>query len=124
MSENKIYKIELKKKNISRSDIIKYQLITFCFFNNISLTKLDIEFLVQLALKKVVELNKFCEEIGGENKIFSSSQSARNAINKAGIKKLIMKKGKNKKLIFINPELNLQVSGNILLDYKLLCYDS
>lgn len=113
-----------KKQRVTRLDIIKYQLVTFCFFNDITLTKLDINFLLELALRKSVELNKFCEEIGGPNKIFSSPQSARNAINKAGIKKLIIKKGKNKKLLYINPEIKLQVEGNIMLDYKFLFSES
>lgn len=113
-----------KKVRVSVSDIIKYQLLTFCFFNGITLTKFDLDFLVELARAKVAELNTFCEKIGGIDKIFSSPQSARNAINKASIKKLVIKKGKNKKLLYINPEIKLQVEGNIMLDYKFLARDS
>lgn len=113
-----------KKLKISKVDIIKYQLITFCFFQGITLTKLDIDCLVELAIQKQAELNTFCNHVGGPEKIFSSSQSARNAINKASQKNLVIKRGKNKKLLYINPEINLQVDGNIFLDFKYYAGDS
>ena len=113
-----------KKVRLAKTDIIGYQLITYCFFNNITLSKLDIDCLVQLAIRKQIELNKFCAEIGGSKLIFGSPQSVRNAINKASAKKLVIKKGKNKKLLFINPEINLQVDGSIMLDYKYLASES
>ena len=109
-----------KRARVTRTDIIKYQLVTFCFFKSITLTKLDLDFLVELAIRKKVELNVFCKEIGGPGKIFSSPQGARNAINKAGFKDLVIKRGKNKKLLYINPDINLQVEGKIMLDYKFL----
>ena len=52
--------------------------------------------------------------------IFKSSQSARNAITKAEKKNLLLKKGHNKKTISLNPDINVQPNGLVLLDYKIL----
>ena len=52
--------------------------------------------------------------------IFKSPQSARNAIAKASKKDLITKIGKNKKKILLNPAINVQTKGSVLLDYKIL----
>ena len=55
-----------------------------------------------------------------DKKIFKSSQSCRNALAKAEKKNLIIKKGSNKKTIIINPDMNIQTEGTILLDSKIL----
>mgnify|MGYP000565770838 CR=1 FL=1 len=47
-------------------------------------------------------------------------QSVRNALAKAEKRNLIVKQGKSKKKIKINPELKVQTDGNILLDYKIV----
>ena len=52
--------------------------------------------------------------------IFKSPQSARNAITKAEKKGLLSKSGNNKKTITINSNINIQTSGLVLLDYKIL----
>jgi hypothetical protein len=53
-------------------------------------------------------------------KIFSSAQSARNSLTKCEKKNLIIKEGKNKKKIYINPSVSVITSGNILLNLKIL----
>ena len=70
-----------------------------------------------------IELTKFCDFAVGKN-IFKSSQSARNAITKAEKKNLLVKKGHNKKTISLNPDINVQSSGLVLLDYKILGRES
>ena len=55
---------------------------------------------------------------------FKSCQSARNAINKAERKQLVIKSGKNKKTIKINDEINIQTDGVVLLDFKILGSES
>ena len=64
-------------------------------------------------------MTKFCLKIVSIN-IFKSPQSARNAITKAEKKGLLVKKGNNKKTITINSDINIQTSGLVLLDYKIL----
>lgn len=122
-------KVVERRMRINKLDIIKYQILTYCFFNGITVTSLVLDGLVQLALQSSAELNTFCMHIGGPNKIFSSAQSARNAINKISnnkdsSKNLVVKKGKNKKEIQLNPEMNIQAEGFIMLDYKFLASDT
>ena len=96
--------------------MIKYQIITFCFLNDLQLSKSDVECLLELAKKGSMNVTSFCKHISSLN-IFKSPQSCRNAVQKAKRKNLIMMDGKN---IIINPEMNIQVDGQILLDFKIL----
>jgi hypothetical protein len=78
-----------------------------------------------LSLSGPIELTHFCYDASSdEEMIFKSPQSVRNAINKAEKFKLVVKDDSNKKIILINPDLKIQVEGNILLDYKFLGDDS
>ena len=117
-----VKKVDFKLKvdiNVS----IKYQILTYCFFNDILLTRTDLEFLYELSLNSKIEISKFCE-ILTDRKIFKSSQSARNAISKIERKGLLIKTGNNKKTIKINKAINVQTNGLVLLDYKILGNDS
>lgn len=117
-----VNKVDLKMKvDIDLS--IKYQIITYCFFNNILISNSDLKFLAELSKNKDIELTKFCLKLV-EDKIFKSPQSARNAISKAERKKLIVKKGNNKKTISLEKNINVQIEGLVLLDYKILGYES
>ena len=98
---------------------IKYQILTYCFFNNILLSNSHLKFLCELAKNDNVELTKFCIDLVKQD-VFKSPQSARNAITKAEKKGLLSKKGTNKKTISINPNINVQKEGLVLLDYKVL----
>jgi hypothetical protein len=117
-----VNKVDLKMKvDIDLS--IKYQIITYCFFNNILISNSDLKFLAELSKNRNIELTKFCLKLV-EDKIFKSPQSARNAISKAERKKLIVKKGNNKKTISLEKNINVQIEGLVLLDYKILGYES
>ena len=113
-----VNKVDLKHQvdiNVS----IKYQIVTYCFFNDTLISNSDLKFLTELAKVQGIELTKFFDFAVGKN-IFKSSQSARNAITKAEKKNLLVKKGHNKKTISLNPDINVQSSGLVLLDYKIL----
>lgn len=98
---------------------IQYQILTHCFFNDIQISASDLKCLSELAKNNNIEITKFCE-LATEKSIFKSCQSARNAINKAERKQLVIKSGKNKKTIKINDEINIQTDGVVLLDFKIL----
>ena len=117
-----VNKVDLKHK-VGLHTSIKYQIVTYCFFNGITISKSDLEFLAILAKNPNIEISKFCNLLTGLT-IFKSSQSARNAINKITKKKLILKKGNNKKTISINNIINVQTDGYVLLDYKILGSES
>jgi hypothetical protein len=113
-----VNKVDLKQQvdiNVS----IKYQIVTYCFFNDIRISNSDLEFLSELSKSGKIELTKFCDRLVGET-IFKSSQSARNAITKAEKKGLLAKEGINKKTIMLNKAMNVQTKGLVLLDYKVL----
>jgi len=113
----------LKKVQMSKWDIVKYQILTYCYLKKITVSDSDLECLTLLSINGEQELTTFCTEVHTRN-IFQSSQTVRNALSKAEKKELILKQGRSKKKISINPELQVQVLGNILLDYKFLAVES
>ena len=117
-----VNKIE-KKAKVSKGDVIQYQILTYCFFNNIQISMSDLNCLYSLSLMEGIELTTFCEKIS-ELGIFKSSQSCRNALSKAEKKGLIIKDGNNRKTISLNPEMNIQTEGNLFLDFKILGIES
>ena len=113
-----VNKVEQKVK-VSLLQVIKYQILTYCFFNDIHISKSELDLLAELSKNPGVELPVFCKSVT-DKKIFKSQQSARNAISKAEKKKLLNKEGKNKKNIYIAEDMNVQSEGLVLLDIKIL----
>ena len=56
---------------MSKDEIIKYQILTHCFLNDIQISKSDLDCLCELAKKGIQELTSFCKDIS-EKKIFKS----------------------------------------------------
>ena len=108
-----------KKAMMNNWDVIKYQLLTHCYLYKIQVSEADLNCLTLLALEGEQELTNFCYKVF-DRKIFSSPQSARNSLAKCEKKKLIIKEGKNKKKIYVHPDIKLVSSGNILLNFKIL----
>ena len=117
-----VNKVDLKLQ-VDINETIKYQILTYCFFENILISNSDLKCLMELSKQPKTELTKFCIFLT-EQKIFKSPQSARNALAKAEKKKLIVKSGVNKKTISINKNINVQTDGLVLLDYKILGRES
>ena len=115
-----VNKVNIKAK-VSKDEVIKYQILTHCFLNNITISNSDLECLCELAKKGMKELTEFCKEISKRG-IFKSSQSCRNAITKAEKKNLIVKNGSNKKTISLN--MDIETEGTILLDIKVLGFEA
>jgi hypothetical protein len=113
-----VNKVDQKAK-VDIDTTIQYQIVTYCFFNDVQISNADLRCLAELAKQGEVELTLFCNDVTDMG-IFKSPQSARNAITKASKKQLVVKNGKNKKKIFLNKAMNVQTSGNVLLDYKIL----
>jgi len=112
-----------KKMKMSKWDIVKYQILTHCYINKISVSEADLNCLTYLAIEGDQELTNFCNKAHTKD-IFSSIQSVRNCLTKAEKKNLIKKEGKNKKKIFINPDIKVFCIGNILLDFKFLSIET
>lgn len=107
-----------KKVRTSLDRTLKYQILTYCFFNDIQISTADLDCLGLLAVMGEHELTEFCK-IAVTNSIFKSPQSARNAVNKAAKKGLIIKNGKSKKTVEISKQIEIP-SGIVLLDFKVL----
>jgi hypothetical protein len=112
-----------KKVKMSKDKVIKYQILTYCFLNNIQISLSDLNCLLELSKIKSTELTSFCELISSKG-IFKSSQSCRNALSKSEKKGLIVKEGKNKKIISLNKDMNIQTEDTILLDFKILSIET
>ena len=108
-----------KKIRTSLDKTLKYQILTYCFFNNIQVSTADLDCLGLLASLGEHELTDFCK-IAVDNQVFKSAQSARNAVNKAAKKGLITKNGKSKKSILLSQKIKIENKGVVLLDFKVL----
>jgi len=110
-----------KKVNMELNDVIKYQLITHCYIHKIKLNSSELECLTLLSILGNYDLADFCIKA---SYIFKNTQSARNCMVRLEKHDLIAKASKDnsskKKNIHLNPNINIQTSGNILLDYKFL----
>lgn len=112
-----------KRVKMDNWDIVKYQILTHCYLQKIIVSEADLDCLTFLAKTGETELTQFCS-LAAEKKIFQSPQTVRNALNKAETKNLITKEGRSKKKISLHPDLKVQTSGNILLDYKFLALET
>lgn len=114
-----------KRVKMPKWDIVKFQILTHCYINHIQMSESDLSCLTLLSFNQPIELTHFCYDASSEEDwIFKSSQTVRNCINKAEKNKLVIKDNNNKKIILINPTLQLQTEGIILLDFKFLSDDS
>jgi len=113
-----------KRVTLSKWNIVKFQILTHCYINNISMSESDLNCLTLLSFSEPVELTHFCYDCSEEESwIFKSPQTVRNCLNKSEKNGLIIKENNNKKIIKINPLLKIQSQGIIVLDYKFLGKD-
>ena len=108
-----------KKIKMGHRDIIKYQLITHCFMNDIQLSSNELDCLTLLGAYGEHELSEFCNA-AVEESIFKTSQTVRNFLTKASKLKMVDKDGTNKKKISLIEKLGIQSKGNIILDFKIV----
>ena len=110
-----------KKVKMPKWDIVKFQILTHCYINRIAMSESDLNCLTLLSMTGPIELTHFCYDASSdEQMIFKSPQTVRNAINKAMKNMLVIKDDEDKKIIKLNPNLQVQTEGDILLDYKFL----
>jgi len=114
-----------KRVKMPKWDVIKFQILTHCYINRITVSESDLNCLTLLSINEPIELTSFCYDASVEEEgIFKSPQTVRNCINKAEKNGLVVKDTNNKKVIMINPNLKIQTQGNVLLDYKFLGNDT
>jgi hypothetical protein len=108
-----------KKVVLPHRDIIKYQLVTECFINDVQASNSELNCLTLLGVSGECELADFCNAAVNEG-VFKTSQTVRNFLTKAEKLKLVIKDGNSRKKIKLNPSLKVQTKGNIVLDYKMI----
>jgi len=121
-----------KKVNMSLEDIIKFQVITYCYIHKITISEADLSCLTLLGLNKKAELSDFCNAccdpeqrdkeptIPYQKVIFKTPQTVRNCIARMKNYNIINKDGLgHNKTIELNPELSIQAQGNVLLNFKM-----
>lgn len=118
------------KKNLrmDKELIVRFQILTYCYLNDINISKAELECFALLAIVGQTDMKSFCEYIA-EKKIFTSSQVVRNSLNfhektDEPKSKLIVKEGNFRKKVGINPDIPIVTEGNILLDYTFLYHES
>jgi len=112
----------VKKGVMTKWEVVKYQLLTYCFIKKIKVSDAELECLV-LSVIENDDLNILCRR-ACELNIFKTPQSVRNSLNKLEKKNLIFKTGKNKKKLFINNDVGIIKEGNILLNYNFLSVET
>lgn len=112
-----------KKVRMGLYDIVRYQILAYCYVNRLQVTDSDLDCLTTLAIAGESDLTEFCLLIT-EKRIFKSTQSVRNCLVKLERSGLINKEGKTKKKIGVNPKLTVQTKGNILINHKFFHVDT
>jgi len=114
-----------KRVKMPKWDVVKFQILTHCYINHITMSESDLNCLTLLSFNEPLELTHFCYDASADEEwIFKSPQTVRNCINKAEKNGLVIKDTDNKKLIKLNPILKIQNKGIVLLDYKFLGNDT
>lgn len=125
-----------KQVQLGIEEIIRFQIITHCYINRITMSELDIDCLTFLGVVGKVELTDFCKHMAEKrlNKKLSawktkarrpesSPQTIRNILIRAEKEKLLFKEGTGRKKISLSPDLKIQTVGNIMLNYKFICLE-
>ena len=96
--------------------LIRYQLVMYCFVNEIHLSPNQLTTLTYLAEWGEMNISDFCNEIY-DRSIYGSPQTVRNFILECVKDKLIVRSGKGSKLISITSKVDLLTEGGIVLKH-------
>jgi len=112
-----------KQVQMARSEIIKFQIITYCYIHNLVMSEADYNCLTLLGALGESDLTEFCTFAANHN-IFKSTQTVRNCLVKMEKQGIITKLGSSKKRIALSEDLNIQANGDLLLNYQIFHIDS
>lgn len=117
---------------MSTQEIIKYQLLTeVLFFKNEYLIPSDLEILTLLVMWGPIDLGGFCASAAKviypdslPEELSTRAQNIRNRIVKLEKRHIIVKSKTGRKIIALNPNIDIHSKGNILLDYNYLAVET
>lgn len=108
-----------KVVQLDRFEIVKYQLMHYCFMNKVRINETELNCLSILGEVGPKKLSDFLGIVASRH-ILGNAASVSNCLNKLAHTKLYVKSGVNKKMIELNPELEIVVDGGILINLKLI----
>lgn len=109
-----------KTKQLGLDEIIKFQLVTHCYLEKISVSEADLNCMSLLGTLGEADLSEFCTLIANKG-IFKTTQTVRNCLVRMEKCGIIVKDGPAKKrIIKLNPGNKIQTTGNIMLFYKFI----
>lgn len=111
-----------KTVEMNKREIVEYQLVHYCTVNDIQLNHTEIKLLALLGELGKIRLVDFGKKAVARQ-ILSSVQAVNTAIQKLYRTKLYVKEGIGKKLIYLNPDLQIHADGNIILQITLIKRD-
>lgn len=112
--------VDKKHLKMELFDIVKFQIISYCFFEKLSLNDTELNCLTLLGIMGKTRLIDFCRKAAEEGYL-GNATAVNNCMRGIEKGKFFMKeKNAGKKLIFLNPEMQVQSQGNILIKYMLL----
>ena len=112
---------------MKKGSFIRFQIFVFCYLNNLMVKKKpkdlivsdnDIKCMALIGLAGDPDLTEFCKKVV-ELKIFKSTQSTRNALDKLEDIGLVIKEGTGRKRLYLSPVLNIQAKEESVLEYRL-----
>lgn len=108
------------KRLLGKRDIIKLQVLLHCHLNKIPLNTNDLEYLSELGIMEEKALSEYCDWMVSSG-LCGSEGSARQIVDGLKDKNLILKEGKNRKVLRLNPTMKIQNKGNIMVEVTCLC---
>jgi hypothetical protein len=111
-----------KKLMLSKSEIVQYQLMHYCFMNNLLLNHTELRLLALLGQLGKVRLVEF-GHMAVKHNLLSSVQAVNTAMHKLYRTGLYVKEGIGKKQIYLDPKLNIYSEGNIIINLMLCKID-
>ncbi len=108
-----------KVGHLDKFEIIKYQIMNYRFFNKIVLNDTEENCLAYLGEVGKIRLTDFSKKASTKG-ILGSPAAVTNCVGKLTAMGLIVKEGVGKKIIYLNPKLEIQSEGNIVISLKLI----
>jgi urease accessory protein UreH len=114
MSKVKVKLVQKRAKLSSLEDIVKLQLMLYCFTNHIHLSAGDYVLLTHIAIYGYDRTRTPNELV--EQRKFLHKQSVRNTRNKLLSKRLLVEPQKRR--YTINPEMEIESEGVVMIEFK------
>lgn len=119
-----------KTMRMSETDIVRYQLLTYCFTKSLKLSDSEIDCLLLLVRNGECDLSDFSRAaslsktekepaLPHTSAIFKTPQTVRNFLTRAEKDNLVVKSTGSRKKIKVNPEMEIQFGTTILLNFKI-----